>query len=103
MALKSFDTAAAIDDLAATGFQVPPILSLQNGVDNEPTIAARLGAEKVIAGTVTTAIAKPGPGEVIEEKHRGVGVALGHPAPKTSSVPSTRPASPRAPSPMPRR
>ena len=79
VALKSFDTAAAVDDLADAGFQVPPILSLQNGVDNEPTIAERLGTGKVIAGTVTTAIAKPGPGEVIEEKHRGVGVALGHP------------------------
>lgn len=77
-ALKSFDTAEAVEQLIATGREVPPILSLQNGVDNEPTIAARLGADRVIAGTVTTAIGKPGVGHVVEEKHRGVGVALGH-------------------------
>ncbi len=78
VALKSFDTDAAIDGLLATGLEVPTVLSLQNGVDNEPLIAARLGAHKVIAGTVTSAIAKPGIAEIIEETHRGVGVALGH-------------------------
>lgn len=78
-ALKSFDTQTALDELVATGYEVPTILSLQNGVDNEPTIAATLGADKVIAGTVATAVSKPGVGEVVEEKHRGIGVALGHP------------------------
>lgn len=78
-ALKSFDTQTALDELVATGHEVPTILSLQNGVDNEPTIAATLGAGKVIAGTVATAVSKPGIGEVVEEKHRGIGVALGHP------------------------
>ncbi|MFT3860987.1 ketopantoate reductase family protein [Micropruina sp.] len=78
-ALKSFDTQTALDELVTTGHPVPTILSLQNGVDNEPTIAATLGAGKVIAGTVATAVSKPGVGEVVEEKHRGIGVALGHP------------------------
>lgn len=78
-ALKSFDTQTALDELVATGHEVPTILSLQNGVDNEGTIAATLGAGKVIAGTVATAVSKPGIGEVVEEKHRGIGVALGHP------------------------
>ena len=78
-ALKSFDTAAALDQLIATGAAVPPILSLQNGVDNEPTIAAALGAANVITGTVTTAVGKPGVGEVVEEKLRGIGIALNHP------------------------
>ena len=77
-ALKSFDTQAAIGQLVATGQAVPPILSLQNGVDNEPVIAAELGADQVIYGTVTTAVGKPGVGEVVEEKRRGIGVALGH-------------------------
>lgn len=78
-ALKSFDTASALDQLIATGAPVPPILSLQNGVDNEPTIAAKLGAANVITGTVTTAVGKPGVGEVTEEKLRGIGIALNHP------------------------
>lgn len=78
MALKSMHTAGAVDDLVATGHEVPSILSLQNGVENEPTIAERVGADRVIAGTVTSAIAKPGVGQVIEEKHRGIGIAVGH-------------------------
>ena len=77
-ALKSFDTVEAVDQLIATGRPLPPILSLQNGVDNEPTIAARLGEDRVIAGTVTTSISKPGVGHVVEEKHRGIGIAQGH-------------------------
>lgn len=78
-ALKSFDTAGALAELAATGARVPTVLSLQNGVDNEPLIAEALGADRVIAGAVATAIAKPGLGEVIEETHRGIGIAVGHP------------------------
>lgn len=78
-ALKSFDTAAAIDALLATGEPVPPVLSLQNGVANEPLIAAKLGADQVITGTVTTAVSKPGVGQVVEEKLRGIGIALEHP------------------------
>ena len=77
-ALKSFDTQTALDELVATGHEVPSILSLQNGVDNEPTIAATLGADRVLSGTVATAVSKPGIGEVVEEKHRGIGVAMGH-------------------------
>lgn len=78
-ALKSFDTGPALDQLLAAGGEVPPILSLQNGVENEPAIAAKIGADRVITGTVTTAVGKPGVGEAIEEKLRGMGVALNHP------------------------
>jgi 2-dehydropantoate 2-reductase len=44
-------------------------------VDNEPAIAEALGADKVIYGTVTSAIGRGGPGEITLEKMRGVGVA----------------------------
>jgi 2-dehydropantoate 2-reductase len=59
--------------------RLPPLLCLSNGVDNEPAIAAALGADKVIYGTVTSAIGRRGPGDIILEKLRGVGVAAGHP------------------------
>jgi 2-dehydropantoate 2-reductase len=78
-ALKSFDTEAAITALLATGKPVPPVLSLQNGVANEPLLRRLLGADRVVAGTVTTAVGKPGPGQVVEEKLRGIGIALDHP------------------------
>ncbi len=78
-ALKSFDTETALDALLATGEEVPPVLSLQNGVANEPLIAAKLGADRVVTGTVTTAVSKPGVGRVVEEKLRGIGIAVNHP------------------------
>jgi 2-dehydropantoate 2-reductase len=78
-ALKSFDTAAFLASLTAPAVKLPPMLCLSNGVDNETVIAAVLGREKVIAGTVTSAIGVRGAGEIVLEKLRGVGIAAGHP------------------------
>ncbi len=78
-ALKSYSTAAAIEELRAVTAYPPPILCLQNGVGNEAELAQAFGPERVIAGTVTTAVSKPGEGEVVIERERGVGAALGHP------------------------
>lgn len=77
-ALKSFDTESAVRGLVDTGVAVPPILSLQNGVDNESTLADYLGPDGVISGTVVSAVGKPGIGEAVEETHRGLGIAAGH-------------------------
>jgi hypothetical protein len=41
-------------------------------------IADRLGQDKVIAGTVTTAIGKAGPGRLKLERKRGIGVGANH-------------------------
>jgi 2-dehydropantoate 2-reductase len=93
LTLKSFDTEAAIADLKgamrvraiqAKGphsgeLPLPPILCLQNGVDNEPLLGAAFGPGNVIAGTVLTAVATPEPGVVVVEKSRGVGIGGGHP------------------------
>ncbi len=78
-ALKSFDTISAMEGLKPFAEKLPPLLCLSNGVDNEPAIAAALGQDKVIYGTVTTAIGRRGPGSIVLEKLRGVGVAAGHP------------------------
>ena len=78
-ALKSFDTLAAMETLKPFAEKLPPFLCLSNGVANEPIIANALGNEKVIYGTVTTAIGRRGPGDIVLEKLRGVGVAAGHP------------------------
>ncbi len=59
--------------------ELPPALCLQNGVENEARIAAALGAERVIYGTVTSAVGRKGPGHIVLERLRGVGVAAGHP------------------------
>ena len=78
-ALKSFDTQAALEGIKPFADKMPPILCLSNGVANESAIADALGADKVIYGTVTTAIGRRGAGDIALEKLRGVGVAKGHP------------------------
>lgn len=77
-ALKSFDTAPAIEALKPLADKLPPILCLSNGVENEQVIARVMGPDKVIYGTVTTAVGRNGSGNVVLEKLRGVGVAAGH-------------------------
>jgi len=76
-ALKSFDTALALEKIKPYSEQMPPVLCLQNGVDNEPALAAILGAGKVIAGTTTSSIGRLSAGNIVLEKLRGVGVATG--------------------------
>lgn len=78
-ALKSFDTRAALEGIRPFADKMPPILCLSNGVSNEPDIAEALGADKVIYGTVTTAIGRRGAGDIVLERLRGVGIAKGHP------------------------
>ena len=78
-ALKSFDTPAALEGIKPFADKMPPILCLSNGVSNEPAIAEALGNDKVIYGTVTSAIGRRGAGDIVLEKLRGVGVAKGHP------------------------
>ena len=78
-ALKSYDTADALNGMREYVDQMPPLLCLQNGIDNEPIIAAVLGRNKVIYATVTSAVGRRGIGDFVLEKLRGVGVAAGHP------------------------
>jgi 2-dehydropantoate 2-reductase len=79
LAVKSFDTAAVLAEVRTAGTSPPPILCLQNGVDNEAAIAAELGERAVIAGTVTTPVSRSAGGDIVVEKARGVGIALEHP------------------------
>jgi 2-dehydropantoate 2-reductase len=82
-ALKSFDTQPAIEGLRDFRNQMPSVLCLQNGVDNEPVIASILGPEKVIYGTVTSAVGRQAAGNIVLEKLRGLGIAAGHPMSET--------------------
>jgi 2-dehydropantoate 2-reductase len=77
-ALKSYDTQSALEGIRPFADRLPPVLCLQNGVDNEATLAAVLGADKVLYGTVTSAIGRRAAGDIVLEKLRGMGVAAGH-------------------------
>ena len=79
LALKSYDTPAAIEAMLPFSDSLPAILSLQNGVENEPALARAFGASRVIAGTLTSAIARRGPGDIALERLRGGGIAGDHP------------------------
>jgi 2-dehydropantoate 2-reductase len=79
LAVKAFDTQSVLDNLATCLAKVPPVLSFQNGVENEPLLASVLGSERVIPGTVTTAVGRRGPGEIVIERLRGTGVSTLHP------------------------
>lgn len=78
LAVKSFDTQSVLDMFTGLEEKIPPVLCLQNGVENEERIAVKLGDAKVIAGTITSAIGRSGLGEVKLEKLRGVGIETGH-------------------------
>jgi len=77
-ALKSFDTPAALEGIKPFADKMPPILCLSNGVENEQAIARELGPDRVIYGTVTSAIGRRAAGDIALERLRGVGIAKGH-------------------------
>lgn len=78
-ALKSFDTQSALEGIKPFAEKIPPILCLSNGVSNEAAIAGALGKDRVIYGTVTSAVGRRGAGDIVLERLRGVGIAKGHP------------------------
>ncbi len=75
LAVKSYDTLGFIDSIKEFSSFIPPILCLQNGVENEPLLVEAFGEGRVIAGSVTTAIGREGPGMITVDKLRGVGIA----------------------------
>ncbi len=78
-ALKSYHTAAFIESLPTYRSSLPTFLCLSNGIENELTLADALGADNVIAGTVTSAIGRRAAGDIVLERLRGVGIAGEHP------------------------
>jgi 2-dehydropantoate 2-reductase len=81
VAVKSYDTAAAVAALAAWSGPPPAVLTVQNGVGNEEALAGELGAERVLAGAITFPVSVPAPGTVLLERARGgLGLASVDPA-----------------------
>ena len=78
LAVKSYDTQTLIHDLDPYNVALPPILCFQNGVDNEQKLAEILGSDRVIAGTITSAVGRRGAGNIVLEKLRGMGIASEH-------------------------
>ncbi|MBA4384674.1 MAG: 2-dehydropantoate 2-reductase [Anaerolinea sp.] len=79
IAVKSNDTPSVLELIKGIENDFPPVLCLQNGVENEALIARKLGEEKVIGGSITSAVGRSGLGDIKLEKLRGVGIETGHP------------------------
>lgn len=78
-ALKSFDTQSALEQMKPNAADIPPVICLQNGVENEAALQQVLGKGRVIAATITSAIGRRGTGAIVLERLRGAGLASDHP------------------------
>ncbi|MCL4829279.1 MAG: 2-dehydropantoate 2-reductase [Caldilinea sp.] len=79
--VKSYDTAAAVDELrqalADTGAPAPALISVQNGVGNEELLAEVAANAAVIAGSITTPVSVEAPGVIrIDKPSYGLGLAV---------------------------
>ena len=79
LTVKAFDVAPAARSMAAYVSEGQAVVSFLNGINNEATLAALLGGDRVIPATLTTAVQTPGPGLIQVERVRGIGLAGDHP------------------------
>jgi 2-dehydropantoate 2-reductase len=73
LCVKGYDTAAALDGLAALAPGL--ILTLQNGIGNEQQLVARFGAARVASGAITTSVDLESPTRIVVTKAGGIGLA----------------------------
>jgi len=73
LCVKAYDTASALPTLAA--LQPQAILTLQNGIGNEETLAERFGAGRIISGAITTSVEIDAPGCMTVTRSGGIGLA----------------------------
>lgn len=77
LAIKSYDTESLLENWFGLDNEIPPVVCLQNGIENEEKISHLIGADNTIRGTVTTAIGRIEYGIVVE-KLRGIGIETNH-------------------------
>lgn len=77
VAVKSFDTEEALRPFQGKIPKETIVLSLQNGIGNEPKIARLFPENAVVAGSICASVEMPGPGLVLWPDDRGgLGMAL---------------------------
>jgi len=74
LTVKAYDCEAAAEALRRPGGGASPVVCLLNGIGNEETLSAAIGAERVVPATLTTAVSAPAPGVVRIERERGLGL-----------------------------
>ncbi len=78
LAVKAYHLQGLVETLKPFQHQIPPLLTILNGVESETFLQSFLGPERVIAGTVTSSIAREKKGTGVIEKERGVGLSRNH-------------------------
>jgi 2-dehydropantoate 2-reductase len=73
LCVKAYDTAGALPALQALNAQT--ILTLQNGIGSEETLADCFGAGRVISGAITSSVEIAAPGRIEVVKRGGIGLA----------------------------
>lgn len=73
LCVKGYDTEGALPTLRA--LNPATILTLQNGIGNEEILATAFGADRVIAGAITTSVDATGPTTITVTKEGGIGLA----------------------------
>jgi len=69
--VKAYDTSGVITELRAVDAgQLPPLLTLQNGVGNEEALVEAFGADRIISGAIDTPVSVPAPGQVQVHRER---------------------------------
>ncbi|WP_298817802.1 ketopantoate reductase family protein [Chloroflexus sp.] len=71
--VKGYDTVGAIPTLRS--LNPVTILTLQNGIGNEETLATAFGADRIVAGAITTSVDATGPTTITVTKEGGIGLA----------------------------
>lgn len=71
LAVKGYDTAAALPDLRRLVAGGATVLTIQNGVGNEEALAEGLGAGAVRSGAFTISVSIPAPGTVLRHTAKG--------------------------------
>lgn len=71
--VKSYDTQPTLATLAALRPQ--QILTLQNGIGNEETLADHMGEDRILSGAITTSVQLDAPGAITVTKEGGIGLA----------------------------
>lgn len=74
VAVKMFDLAAALDDLAA--WPATPVLTIQNGIGAEELVASARPGAPLVAGSLTSPVERPGPAEVRWRGRGGIALAV---------------------------
>ena len=78
LTVKTYDLETATAEIEAAFADPPTIVSLLNGIGSEEILSSRIGAERVIPATLTTAVQMIEPGVIQVTRRRGIGVGLGH-------------------------